>query len=66
MPTNIKLEIGGHKDLSLIGANATNVPSALSTVLRDVLNRPTRAILKPTYFIARDAAFVPLNARKKQ
>ncbi|MBA7481759.1 hypothetical protein ES707_17234 [subsurface metagenome] len=66
MPANIKLEIGGHKDQSSIRKNATNVPSALSTVLRDVLNRPTRDTLKPIFFTVRGVAFAPLNARKKQ
>jgi len=66
MPVNIKLEIGGHKDQSLIRKNATNVPSAISSVLRGALNEMLRAILKPTYFIARDVASVLKSAGEKQ
>ena len=67
MPANTKPGIGGHKDQSLIVASATkNVPSAISSALRDVLNATLRDILKPIYFIARDAAFVPPNAEEKQ
>jgi len=66
MPVNIGLVTGGHKALSLIRTNATNAPSVIFSAPRDALNRTLRDILKSTYFIARDVAFAPLNARKRQ
>ncbi len=67
MPANTKPGIGGHKDQSLIAANATkNASSAISSVLRDASNATLRDILKPIYFIAKGAVFVPPNAEEKQ
>ncbi len=67
MPVNTKPGIGGHKGLSLIVANVTkNVSSVISSVLRDALNGMLRAILKPTYFIARGVASVLKSAGEKQ
>jgi hypothetical protein len=67
MPANIRLVTGDHKDQSLIGTNVIkNASSVISSVLRDALNGMLRAILKPTYFIARGVASVLKNAGEKQ
>jgi len=67
VPANTKLEIGGHKDQSSIGANATkNAPSAISSALKGALNGMLRDTLKPTYFIARGVASVLKSAGEKQ
>ena len=67
MPASTKPGIGGHKDQSLIVANATkNAPSAISSALRDALNATPRDILKPIYFTARGVAFAPPNVEGQQ
>ena len=43
-----------------------NASSAISSVLRGALNEMLRAILKPTYFIARGVASVLKSAGEKQ
>jgi len=67
MLVNTKLEAGGHKDQSMILANATkNVLSAISFALRGALNGMLRDTLKPLYFIVRDVAFALRSAGEKQ
>ena len=58
MPANTRLGLGGHKNLSMNSAGASNAACAKSFVPRAVLSRMLRDILKPTCFIARDAASV--------
>jgi len=67
VPVNIRPVIGGHRGLSLIVANVIrNAPSVISSVLRVALSEMLRGTLKPISFIAKDVAFVPLNAGEKQ
>ncbi len=66
MPLNTKPGVGGHKDQSLIIANATNVGSATFFAPRGVLSRRLMDILKRIYLIARDVASVLWNVPKMQ
>jgi len=66
MPGAIAVEIGGQSVLSGITIGALSAASALFSVLRAVLARMSKAILKLTITIAKDAAFVPVSAGRRQ
>ena len=62
---NTELGTGGQKDQSLIKANVQSAVCAISSVPRDVSNRPRTGILKLIYSIVRGVASVLGNVHQR-
>lgn len=62
MPEATALEIGEHSVLYLTMTDASSVVSVLFSVRKTVLARMGTAILKLTFIIVKDVAFVPVSA----
>lgn len=66
MPVNTKPGVGGQKDPLMILIGVLSVASVASSALRGVLNRMQMGVMRLTYFIVRDVAFVPESAGRKR